>query len=141
MAPEALSSPDRIDARSDVYSLGATAYFLLTGRPVFEGALGEVLAQLLKDKPPSPSTRLGRSLPAGIDAVVLAALAKKPEDRPESVEAFHAALLAAADGAGWSARDAEAWWRGRSADIKSARSGGNLSKMTGSPPTLDIVRD
>ena len=141
MAPEALSSPDRIDARSDVYSLGATAYFLLTGRPVFEGALGEVLAQLLKDKPPSPSTRLGRSLPAGIDAVVLAALAKKPEDRPESVEAFHAALLAAADGAGWSARDAEAWWRGRGADIKSARSGGNLSKMAGSPRTLDIGRE
>ena len=141
MAPEALTSPDRIDARSDVYSLGATAYFLLTGRPVFEGALAEVLAQLLKDPPPSPSARLGRSLPAGIDAVILAALAKKPEDRPESVEAFHAALLAAADGAGWSAREAEAWWRGRGAEIKSARSGGRASKAAGSPRTLDIARE
>ena len=37
MAPEALQTPDRIDARSDVYALGATAYFLLTGTTVFEG--------------------------------------------------------------------------------------------------------
>ena len=44
MAPEALRSPEGIDARSDVYSLGATAYFLLTGHTVFEGSLADVFA-------------------------------------------------------------------------------------------------
>ena len=139
MAPESLRSPDRVDARADVYSLGATAYFLLTGKTVFEGSLNEVLAQLLKDAPSSPSTRLGRSLPAKLDAVVLAALAKSPEDRPESVEAFREALDAV-DGGGWSARDAEAWWRSRGAEIRAGRSGGR-TRPAGSPRTLDVGRE
>ena len=143
MAPESLRSPDRIDARSDVYSLGATAYFLLTGKPVFEGSLGEVLAQLLKDPPPAPSARLGRNLPARIDALVLAALAKNPDERPESVEAFAAGLMeaAAADGDVWTAARAEAWWRGRGAEIRAAKSGSRSPKPAGSPRTLDILRD
>ena len=141
MAPEALTSPDRVDARADVYSLGATAYFLLTGRTVFEGALAEVLAQLLKEAPQAPSARLGRSLPEKLDALILAALAKSPDQRPESVEAFHAGLLAASDGAGWTGRDAEAWWRGRGAEIKAGRSGRKASKVAGSPRTLDIGRE
>jgi serine/threonine-protein kinase len=127
MAPEALRSPDRLDARSDVYSLGATAYFLLTGRPVFEGGLAEVLAQLMRETPPAPSARLGRSLPSRFDALVLAALAKSPEDRPGSVEAFAAGLTeaeAAVDGDAWSAAKAEAWWRDRGAEIRASRSGG-----------------
>jgi serine/threonine-protein kinase len=141
MAPEALSSPDRLDARSDVYSLGATAYFLLTGRPVFEGGLADVLARLLKETPPAPSARLGRSLPADFDALILAALAKRPDDRPESVEAFAAALSAAADGEVWTAEKAEAWWRSRGAEVRAARSGGRPAKPGGSPRTLDIARE
>jgi serine/threonine-protein kinase len=141
MAPEALQSPDRIDARSDVYSLGATAYFLLTGQPVFEGGLAEVLARLLKDAPAAPSVRLGRSLPAGLDALILAALAKKPEDRPETVEAFANALSLAADGDAWTAAKAEGWWRVRGAEIRASRSGGRAAKPAGSPRTLDIARE
>ena len=64
MAPEALQTPDRIDARSDVYALGATAYFLLTGTTVFEGTLAEVMTKLLRDAPVSPSLRLGRPIAA-----------------------------------------------------------------------------
>ena len=135
MAPESLGSADRIDARSDIYSLGATAYFLLTGRTVFEGALAEILAQLLREMPPAPSVRLGRSLPASLDALVLAALAKKPEDRPESVEAFQAALaaMAGADGAAWTAADAEAWWRapGRADSRAAVRRGRSARSRSG----------
>jgi serine/threonine-protein kinase len=143
MAPEALRSPDRIDARSDVYSLGATAYFLLTGKPVFEGALAEVLAQLMRETPEAPSVRLGKSLPASFDAVVLAALAKSPEDRPESVEAFAAGLAeaSAAEGDPWTSAKAEAWWRSRGAEIRAGKSGGRPAKPAGSPRTLDIARE
>ena len=141
MAPEALSSPDRLDARSDVYSLGATAYFLLTGKPVFEGGLAEVLAGLLKQAPPALSARLGRNLPASLEALVLAALAKKPEERPESVEAFAEALSASADGDAWTSARAEAWWRSRGAEIRAARSGGRAAKSPGSPRTLDVIRE
>ena len=55
MAPENLRSPDRIDERSDVYALGATAYFLLTGKPVFDGSSTDVFEQLLRDEPVRPS--------------------------------------------------------------------------------------
>jgi serine/threonine-protein kinase len=139
MAPESLRAPDRIDARADVYSLGATAYFLLTGKTVFEGSLNEVLAQLLKDPPAAPSERLGRSLPEKLDAVVLASLAKNPEERIESVEAFLEALRAV-DGTTWTSRDAESWWRGRGAEIRSRRSGSG-SRRAGSPRTLDVGRE
>ena len=114
---------------------------MLTGRPVFEGSLAEVLAQLLKDMPPPPSARLGRALPASFDAAILAALAKNPEGRPETVEAFAAALSTAADGDAWTAAKAEAWWRGRGAEIRARKGGGASRKPIGSPRTLDILRE
>ena len=140
MAPESLRSPDQVDARADIYSLGATAYFLLTGKTVFEGSLNDVLAQLLKDSPAAPSARLGRSLPEKLDAVVLASLAKNPDERIETVDAFREALQAI-DGAAWTSREAEAWWRGRGAEIRTARSEGRAAKAPDSPRTLDVARE
>ena len=123
MAPETLRAPDRIDARSDLYGLGATAYFLLTGKPVFEGPSADVFASLLRDDPIPPSQRLGRPLPAALEALVLATLAKSPDERPESVEAFEAALAACDGVPPWTDADAAAWWRSRRALIQAARAG------------------
>jgi serine/threonine-protein kinase len=123
MAPETVRSPDRIDARSDLYSLGATGYFLLTGRPVFEGPSADVFASLLRDAPEPPSKRLGRPLPASLERLVLKTLAKEPNERPESVEAFDAALAACADVPAWTDAEASAWWRSRRALIEAARAG------------------
>jgi serine/threonine-protein kinase len=123
MAPEALRTPDRIDGRSDLYSLAATAYYLLTGKPVFEGTSADVLAALLRDAPEAPSKRLGRALPASLEALVMTALAKDPDLRPESVEAFDTALAALHDVPAWTDTDAAAWWKSRRDLIAAARPG------------------
>jgi len=123
MSPESLRSSEAIDARSDLYALGATAYFLLTGSPVFEGPLAEIFAKHLKDVPVPPSVRSGRPIPASLEAVVLAALAKAPDDRPESARAFEEALAACRHVPAWTPAEAAAWWKERGARIKAARHG------------------
>ena len=130
MAPEAVRSPDKIDGRSDLYSLGATAYYLLTGKAVFEGPSADVFASLLRDSPTPPSKRLGRELPASLEALVLAALAKNPEDRPESVEAFEAALAACRDVPPWTDAEAAAWWKSRRQLIQALRTGAAAESRT-----------
>src|SRR5262249_19892730 len=60
LSPEAISSPDAVDDRSDLYAVGAVAYYLLTGRPVFDGAsVMAILKQHSNVVPPTPSERLG----------------------------------------------------------------------------------
>jgi len=140
MAPETLRSPDRIDARSDVYSLGATAYFLLTGKPVFDGSSADVFAQLLRDEPVPPSKRLGREVPASLEALVLTALAKGPGERPESVEAFEAALAACPDVTPWNDAEASAWWRSRRPLIRASRANAASSRTGSEEQTLVIGR-
>jgi serine/threonine-protein kinase len=95
LSPEAIVSPSEVDARSDLYALGATAYFLLTGETVFEG--DTVVAQCiahLHEAPLPPSMRVGRPVPRDLERLILRCLAKRPEERPESAAAFREALLA-----------------------------------------------
>ena len=64
MAPEAIRTPGDLDARSDLYALGAVAYFLVTGQHVFAGRNAmEVCGHHLHTRPEPPSARLGRALP------------------------------------------------------------------------------
>jgi len=121
MSPEALTTPDSIDGRSDLYALGAVAYFLLTGQVVFGGSAMQVFGHQLRSRPVPPSKRLGRRLPAKLEALVLAALAKEPDERPESARAFRDALLACDDVPSWDERRAAAWWRDRGAALRRAR--------------------
>jgi serine/threonine-protein kinase len=111
LSPESLLSPATIDGRADLYALGAVGYFLLTGRPVFDGSsVMEVCAQHLHAVPVPPSERLGRELPAHLERLILACLAKKPEQRPETARALRDALLAL-DVPAWTEERARAWWR------------------------------
>ncbi|MCC6217327.1 MAG: serine/threonine protein kinase [Polyangiaceae bacterium] len=83
MAPEqAVGGP--VDARSDLYAVGAILYELLSGRPPFAGATHtEVLAKVLT-RPPMPLRAFDRSLPPELEALVRRALAKDADDRPAS---------------------------------------------------------
>jgi serine/threonine-protein kinase len=111
MAPEAISAPNTLDARADLYALGAVGYFLLTGEPVFDGdSIVAICAHQLHTEPTPPSKRLGRAVPSDLEAVILRCLAKSPGDRYASADELREALLACECARAWSGTEARAWW-------------------------------
>ncbi len=84
LAPEQAQDPLGVDARADVYALGGTLYYLLTGRVPFDGPTPtDKLVQHVTAPPPSPLA-LRPDVPPPLDAVVRWMMAKRPEDRPQS---------------------------------------------------------
>jgi serine/threonine-protein kinase len=113
VSPEAISAPEQVGGRSDLYAVGALGYHLLTGRAVFDGrTVAEVYARHLYAQPVPPSEHLA-SVPADLEALLLSCLAKAPDDRPRDARALRAALLACRDAGAWSDRQAETFWRDR----------------------------
>ncbi len=90
-APEQVRG-ESLDARADIYSLGATLYCLLTGQPPFVGDAMSVTAQIVTD-PPKPARARRPEIPADLDAAILRCLEKEPQKRFESLEKLRAALL------------------------------------------------
>jgi serine/threonine-protein kinase len=122
MSPESIATPDAVDARSDVYSLGAVAYLLITGTPVFSGTtVMAVCAKHLHEVPEAPSVRLGQIVPADLEAVILACLAKDPAARPPTALHLRSALDACVSAGSWRDSDAETWWRAHAALIEARR--------------------
>ncbi len=111
MAPESIVNPQAVDGRADLYALAAVGYFLLVGAPVFEArTVVEVCGLHLHAPPVPPSQRLGRALPEGLERAILRGLAKKPDDRFPSADAFARELRRVQEGVSWTPEDAQAWW-------------------------------
>ncbi len=89
MSPEqAAGRLDQLGTASDVYSLGATLYALLTGRPPYEGSdVGEILIQVQRGEL-IPPRQIRRDLPAALEAITLKAMARQPADRHVSARAL-----------------------------------------------------
>jgi serine/threonine-protein kinase len=122
MAPEAIRDSTSADPRSDLYALGAVAYYLLTGTPVFSGRSPlETIHHHLQSPPEPLSKRLGRPLPADLEALVLQCLAKDPVERPESARALARALDALEGVPKWDENEAESWWRERARQKTAAK--------------------
>jgi serine/threonine-protein kinase len=136
LAPEAIRSSS-VDARSDLYSLGAVAYFLLTGTRVFEGrTVVEICGHHLHTPPEPPSRRLGRPVGRALEDWVLACLEKNPARRPPSAAAAAASLDRCSPG-GWSVETASEWWRERGRRLlESARRDAEPSAATLSMPVV-----
>jgi serine/threonine protein kinase len=81
MSPEHARTPDRVDHRTDVYSLGATLYELLTLQPAITGRDQETILHQIAQDDPRPPRRLNHQIPRDLETIVLAALAKAPEGR------------------------------------------------------------
>jgi len=112
LAPEAITSPDAVDARADLYALGAVGYFILTGCQVFEArTIVEMCTKHLHDPPVPPSERLGKPLPARLEQLVLRCLEKNPNERPPSAAVLLEGLRACAEAAPFDAAAARVWWQ------------------------------
>jgi eukaryotic-like serine/threonine-protein kinase len=114
MAPE-LALAEAVDARADLYALGCVAYYLVTGRLVFEADNPmRVMVKHVEEKPVPPSQRTDLPIPPSLDAAILGCLAKDPAARTPSATALADALAAAAaDVAPWGEAEAAAWWSAR----------------------------
>jgi serine/threonine-protein kinase len=122
MPPESILDPTGVDGRADIYALGATAYFMLTGRRVFDGNnLVEVCGKHVHEAPVRPSSRQ-QGIPEALDAIILACLAKNPADRPKDAPTL-ASLLEAAGIGTWTNDDAHSWWEKHGAKLAHSRPG------------------
>jgi serine/threonine-protein kinase len=118
MAPEAFTTPEAIDGRSDLYALGAVAYYLLVGDHVFRAnSLIEMCTKHLHETPTAPSARSRHTIPKELDSIVLECLEKLPEKRPQSAREL-LKKLAQIPSQAWDTAQAEAWWRERTSGVR-----------------------
>ena len=111
MSPEQALGDSEPDARSDIYSLGAVAYYLLTGVPPFDGdkAIKIILAHA--HQPVVPPSRLRSEIPADVERSCCAAW---PRIRPSAIKTAAELRQAFADcvaAGGWTRDDAARWWQ------------------------------
>ena len=112
MAPERYREPNAIDPRSDIYSVGCIAYFLLSGRPPFIECDPESLfALVLTEQPISIEIHRDEALPEAIDAMVKRCMAKSVVDRYETVDQLANELDALIQKHPWTVDQARSWWR------------------------------
>jgi serine/threonine protein kinase len=112
MAPEAVQRAEEVDARSDLYAVGAVGYFLLTGTPMFGGdSVIEICMHQVNTPPERPADRLGKNVSPDFEALLLECLAKNPAERPETAEELIDALDRCRSAAAWTRADAAAWWK------------------------------
>jgi serine/threonine-protein kinase len=107
MAPEQARQAEAADARSDLYSLGALGYFLMAGRPPFQGgtALEVMLAHVQEPLPPLANA------PTDLEAVLRHCLAKTPADRFPDAGSLDEALASCTCAGEWTEARARDWWQ------------------------------
>lgn len=116
MSPERLLDPHAVDERSDLYSVGAVGFKLLTGEDVFSGDdARSLLAQILEMPAPRPSQRVDSPLPEELDNLIASCLLKRPTDRPRSAASLLQALHSIGLANCWSQQQAFEWWKTKGA--------------------------
>jgi serine/threonine-protein kinase len=113
MSPEQAAGETALDARSDIYSVGAVAYFLLSGRTLFADLpAAKLIAAHILESPP-PLQELRPDVPDDLARVVARCLARGAAERFPDAGQLEQAFAACACAAEWSKEDAANWWRNR----------------------------
>jgi hypothetical protein len=114
MSPEAIESPDEVDSRSDLYSVGAIGYYLLTGKHVFIGkSSAEVCLKHIQERPKRPSLRGPNPISPDLEHLILQCLEKDRENRPPTAFDLQQSLLACGEAFTWTEDEAMIWWSKR----------------------------
>ena len=109
---ERIQQPSVVDVRSDLYSLGAVGYFLLTGRPIFDvETVAEIFWHQVHTVPRTPSAVMGRAVPPDLERILMQCLAKDSADRPQSAAALAEALARCEAAEAWTESLARSWWK------------------------------
>ena len=112
ISPEGVTRPQEMDSRSDLYSLGAVGYYLLTGSPVFTGhSVLDICKQHARNQPAPPSEKRGEPIADDLERVILQCLAKDPNDRPQDARQLAQELSACRHARQWTEEAARRWWK------------------------------
>jgi serine/threonine-protein kinase len=129
MAPEVVLGAAESDHRVDLYSLGCVAYWLLTGKLVFEGGTAiQIMLHHAHTPAPRPSLRVELPIPTELEDLIMECLEKDPNRRPPSAEVLGARLAAVPLASVWTAERAENWWAAHQPQRADAR------------PVADVLR-
>ena len=138
MAPESITAPALVSARTDLYALGAVGYHLLTGRPVFEGeTIVDVCSKHLLAEPVPPSRNGALDVPAGLEQLIMACLSKAPDARPPSAASLRDAISELGLTTRWTPVDAERWWHAEAPKVRQSVQA-ELRLRSSAPATLAI---
>jgi serine/threonine-protein kinase len=123
MSPEQAGGQPDLDARSDIYSLGAVAYYLVTGQPPFVRDTPMRVLMAHMHESPRPPSLLRPDLPADLEAVIVRCISKDPGARYADVSELDRALAGCEASGQWTEAEAEAWWGSQPAEAGPGSSG------------------
>ncbi len=110
MSPEQATGSNAVDERSDIYSLGAVMYLMVTGRPLFEYPQPIKVLIAHASESPVPPREWNPTLPIELEEIILRCLEKQPEDRFQSVDELRDQLEQVPLSEPWSSLQASEWW-------------------------------
>jgi serine/threonine-protein kinase len=113
MSPEQAVGDASTDARSDIYSLGASAYYLLTGQPPFRGDNVLKLVVAHTNETPAPPSLHNGDIPNDLEQIILKCLAKDRSERFQNIAELQSALSQCEAAGRWSREKAAEWWQSR----------------------------
>ena len=110
MSPECAVGQQHLDCRSDLYSVAALGYFLLTGKTVFNGNVMELLDSHVHHTPESMSRRTSNCISSDLEELLMKTLSKNPDSRPQSALDMIQELTSCRDLASWTNDQCKTWW-------------------------------
>jgi serine/threonine-protein kinase len=111
LSPEQALGREHLDARSDIYNVGAVAYFLMTAKLTFDRQSALEMLHAHAYEPLVPSPEFKEAVPADLQGVILRCLEKDPDRRYQDAATLERALAACRGAGEWTAERAEEWWR------------------------------